>query len=99
PRERWINTLLENGIPAGPINDVGTALYDPHVLARGMVAEAEHSNGETLRYVASPLKLSETPAEMRTPPPLLGQHTDEILTDLLNLNPADINAYKQQGVI
>ncbi|MEM6283024.1 MAG: CaiB/BaiF CoA-transferase family protein [Chloroflexota bacterium] len=99
PRKRWISSLLENGIPAGPINDVGTALHDPHVQARGMVAEAAHPNGETLRYVASPLKLSETPAEMRTPPPLLGQHTDEILTDLLNLNPADINDYRQQGVI
>ncbi|MEO1441437.1 MAG: CoA transferase [Chloroflexota bacterium] len=99
PCEAWISNLLANGIPAGPINNVGAALHDPHVQAREMVQTLQHANGEPLDFVAPPLKLSETPANVRMPPPLLGQHTDDVLTDVLDMEPDVIANYREQGVI
>ncbi len=99
PRDRWIEQLLAAGIPAGPINSVGTALDDPHVRARGMIEQMTATNDEPLRFVASPLKLSATPPEVTSPPPGLGQHTDEVLRDVLGLDEDTIAAYHRDGVV
>jgi crotonobetainyl-CoA:carnitine CoA-transferase CaiB-like acyl-CoA transferase len=74
----WVEALVENGIPAGPINSVTAALNDPHVVARNLVRETTLHNGETLSYVASPLQ-----GALRYPPPALGEHTEEVLREVL----------------
>lgn len=89
--DAWVDALLAEGIPAGPINTVSAALNDPHVAARGLVRETTLDNGETLRYVASPL-LS-TDAETSYPPPALGQHSEAILREVLAYDDADIAGY------
>ncbi len=78
----WVDTLLAAGVPAGPIQDYRQVLEDdPHVKARGMVVEMEHPVEGRVRVLASPLRLSATPPTIRRPPPLLGEHTTEVLGD------------------
>jgi crotonobetainyl-CoA:carnitine CoA-transferase CaiB-like acyl-CoA transferase len=78
-----VGLLLASGVPAGPIRDYKQVLeQDPHVKARGMVATFEHPiEGET-KVLASPLHLQGTPTRIWAPPPLLGQHTDEVLAEV-----------------
>lgn len=97
--DAWIEALLEVGIPSGPINTVADALEDPHIKARGLVQETTLSNDAPLRFVGSPIGLSETPPTVRYPPPALGQHTDEILKEMLSLDDETISEYREQGVI
>lgn len=81
--EIWVERLLEVGVPAGPILDYKQVLgEDEHVRARGMVQRLQHPAEGEIRVLGSPLKLRGTPATVRTPPPLLGQHTDEVLSQL-----------------
>jgi formyl-CoA transferase/CoA:oxalate CoA-transferase len=78
----WAKLLSEAGVPVGPINSVGEALEHPQVLARGMVTEISHPTAGAVRTVGSPIKLSASPPQVRTPPPGHGEHTDEVLTAL-----------------
>jgi formyl-CoA transferase/CoA:oxalate CoA-transferase len=78
----WVHALDAHGVPVGPIQTVDQALADPQVLARGMVSEVEHPSAGTVKSVSCPIRLTRTPAEVRTAPPLLGQHTDEVLGEL-----------------
>ncbi|HEY9477715.1 MAG TPA: CaiB/BaiF CoA-transferase family protein [Microbacteriaceae bacterium] len=78
----WVDALNSAGVPVGPIQTVDEALADPQVLARGMVAEVQHPTAGALNLVNCPIHLTRTPAQVRTPPPLLGQHTDEVLSEL-----------------
>ena len=77
----WTDRLNAAGVPAGPVNTVPAALEQPQVVAREMVVELEHPAAGMLRMLGSPLKLSAQPASIRRPPPVLGQHTDEILAE------------------
>jgi crotonobetainyl-CoA:carnitine CoA-transferase CaiB-like acyl-CoA transferase len=95
----WIDALLALGIPSGPINTVAQALEDPHIKARGLVQETTLSNDAKIRFVGSPIGLSETPPSLRYPPPALGQHTDEILKEMLSFDEASIADYREMGVI
>ena len=97
--EYWVEKLLSVGIPAGPINDVAQALTDPHVLERDLIQETVLSNGELLKMVGSPLKLSETPPQLRYPPPALGQHTDEVLREILRVDETGLADLRKNGVI
>jgi crotonobetainyl-CoA:carnitine CoA-transferase CaiB-like acyl-CoA transferase len=75
----WVAQLLDAGVPAGPVLDYGQILGgDPHAAARGMIQQIQHPAAGTLNVVGSPLKLSRTPASIRRPPPLLGEHNAEI---------------------
>jgi crotonobetainyl-CoA:carnitine CoA-transferase CaiB-like acyl-CoA transferase len=86
----WVDTLLGAGVPAGPIQDYRQVLEeDPHVQARGMVAEMEHPVEGRVKVVASPLRLSATPPSIRRPPPLLGEHNAELLGGVTNGVPAE----------
>src|SRR5690606_40865349 len=77
----WVERLLAAGVPAGPIQDYQQVLEeDPHVKARGMVSTVEHPVDGRIRVLSSPLHMSGTPPTVRTPPPLLGQHNDEVLS-------------------
>jgi crotonobetainyl-CoA:carnitine CoA-transferase CaiB-like acyl-CoA transferase len=77
----WTDLLNTAGVPAGPVNTVPAALAQPQVAAREMVVEMEHPVAGMLRMLGTPLKLSAQPASIRRPPPVLGQHTDEILAE------------------
>jgi len=97
--DEWVTLLLDAGIPAGAINTVEDALSMPHVTERELVHEVPLSTGEILKMIGSPLKLSETPPEIHSAPPQLGQHTDTVLTNLLDFSPAKIQKLRSSGVI
>jgi succinate--hydroxymethylglutarate CoA-transferase len=97
--QRWVEVLLAVGIPSGAINSVAQILDDPHINARGLVQEGTLPDGDTWRYVGAPVGFSATPAQMRLPPPKLGQHTDEILRDTLGMDEATIQAYRERGIV
>lgn len=96
--EEWLRMLGEAGIPAGPINTVAQALTDPHVLAREMVVTLEHPTAGQVRVTGIPAKLLATPGAAQSAPPLLGEHTDEVLGSL-GYSESDIARLREQGVI
>ncbi len=95
PAAAWVEALLAAGIPAGPINNIPAILNDPHVRARGLVHEA----ADGLRLVGPPAKLSDRPAAVRSLPPALGQHTDDVLREVLGLDDDALAAYRAEGAI
>ncbi|MFN8497708.1 MAG: CoA transferase [Anaerolineae bacterium] len=99
PTARWIEALLDVGIPCGPVNDVPTALADPQTAARDMVQTVHHPADGDLRVVGPVPKLSATPATIRSAPPHLGEHTDALLRELLELDDAAIAHLRANGVI
>jgi crotonobetainyl-CoA:carnitine CoA-transferase CaiB-like acyl-CoA transferase len=94
----WIDLLEAQKIGCGPINTLEQVFADPHVIARKMVVEMQHPTGEPVKVIANPVKLSATPPDYRSPPPLLGQHTDEVLGGLLGMSAAEIAALKEKGI-
>ena len=78
----WVERMLAVGVPAGPIHDFAQVFADPHTHARHMIEEIEHPVAGRVRTLGFPLKMSETPPRVRRPPPLLGQHSAEILREL-----------------
>ena len=96
--EHWVKLINEAGVPCGPINRVSEVVSNPQVLARNMIVEMEHPNVPELRTPGSPLKLADSPATVRRPPPLLGQHNDEVLCEL-GYAPSEIERLRQEGVI
>jgi crotonobetainyl-CoA:carnitine CoA-transferase CaiB-like acyl-CoA transferase len=90
----WLARLREARIPCAPVNDLARALSDPHVAARKMIVDVPHPSGRTYRVPGNPVKLSETHEDTYGPPPLLGEHTDEVLRDLLGKTTAQIAALR-----
>ena len=86
-------------MPSGPINDIAQALDHPQVRHRGLRIELPHPQAGRVPLVASPIKFSATPVQYRRPPPLLGEHTREILTGRLKRSESDIAALHQKGII
>lgn len=78
----WLAALEAAKVPCGAINDLGEVFADPHVQSRGMTVPMPHPLTDALRLVASPMKFSDTPVQYRRAPPLLGEHTDEVLREL-----------------
>lgn len=101
-RQRRRNELLAAldaaKVPCGPINNLDEVFQDPQVQARDMTWTAAHPLAPALPLVASPMKLSATPARLRRPPPLLGQHSEEVLREL-GLDAAEVAALRARGVI
>ena len=95
----WITLFETKGVPCGPINDLAAVFDDPHVKARGVVIGMEHPLAGDIALVGNPMKLSATPVEYRQPPPLLGQHTDAILRDVLGMAADDIDCLRTANVI
>lgn len=94
----WMRVLEEAGIPAGPINTVAQALDDPHVQAREMIVTLDHPTAGSVSVTGVPAKFSETPGTIRTAPPLLGEHTDEILRSL-GYAESRISELRKQGIV
>jgi crotonobetainyl-CoA:carnitine CoA-transferase CaiB-like acyl-CoA transferase len=94
----WAEELSRVGIPAGAINSIDAALVHPQVAARDMVLTTEHPTAGTLRMAGSPIKLSDYATTVRHPPPTLGEHTDEVLSEL-GYSTDDIAAMRDAGVI
>ena len=99
PSSDWIASLEAAGVPCGPINDLGQVFEDPQVHARGMRLEVPHPLAGTASLVASPIRLSGTPVAPGTAPPTLGQHTHEVLAEVLGLDEATRASLREVGVI
>jgi crotonobetainyl-CoA:carnitine CoA-transferase CaiB-like acyl-CoA transferase len=95
----WLEALDAAGVPAGAIRSVGEALSAPQALAREMVVEVAHPKIGPLKVTGVPVRLSETPGAVATAPPLLGQHTDEVLRAWLGLSPQAIADLRSGRVI
>jgi formyl-CoA transferase len=98
---QWVALLEDKAVPCGPINDIGQAFADPHVVARGLRLDLPRHAGDgiaSVAGVASPLRLSEHPPVLRNAPPALGQHTDEVLREL-GLQAGDIAALRASGTV
>jgi crotonobetainyl-CoA:carnitine CoA-transferase CaiB-like acyl-CoA transferase len=99
PTSWWVERLEALQIGCGPINKLSEVFADPQVQARGTVVEMAHASGTTMKVIANPVRLSETPADYRLAPPLLGQHTDAVLSERLGLDPAALRGLRERGVI
>jgi crotonobetainyl-CoA:carnitine CoA-transferase CaiB-like acyl-CoA transferase len=97
--EDWEGVLLPRGIPMGAINGIGEVVKHPQVAARGTLVEMDHPRAGKVRMVGAPVRLSETPGSVRSPAPTLGEHTDEVLRDVLGLPVAEISALRSSGAI
>ncbi|MCH7888041.1 MAG: CoA transferase [Proteobacteria bacterium] len=95
----WQDALEAVGVPCGPINALDEVFADPQVRARGMRFELDHPLAGRVPMVASPMRFSETPIEYHAPPPLLGEHTDDVLGELLGLDAGEIARLREGGVI
>ena len=97
-RADWLAALEAAKVPCGPINDLADVFADPQVVARKMTTTLTHRHADALELVASPIKLSATPVQTRRPPPLLGEHTYEILAEM-GVTPAQQSRLQALGVI
>ncbi len=95
----WIERLRAAGVPCGPVNDIPTALAAPQSQHRQMVQTLVDGNGDRIRLVGPVPKLDSTPAQIFRPPPLLGEHTNELLQEKLALNEVEIQALHDDGVV
>ena len=95
----WLALLEAAGVPNGPINNLAQVFEEPQVQARGVKIELNHAAAGKLPLVASPMRFSGTPLEYGLPPPLLGEHTDEVLHKLLGKSDAEIATLRAEGVL
>ena len=95
----WIDALEALKIGCGPINTLEQVFADPHVQAREMVVEMAHGSGETVKVIANPVKLSATPPSYRSAPPVLGEHTEDVLASVLKMSTSDIAALREKGIL
>jgi formyl-CoA transferase/CoA:oxalate CoA-transferase len=98
-RKDLVEALIAAGVPCGGVRSVAEALADPQTAAREMVKVLAHPTAGEVRALGSPLKLSETPAEVREAPPVLGQHTDAILRQDVGLSDEEIRGLREAGAI
>ncbi len=97
--EEWEALLLANGIPVGAINNIEEVVAHPQVEARESLVEMDHPRAGKVRMVGAPVRLSETPGSVRTPAPMLGEHTEEVLRQLLGLEAEEVAALRAAGAI
>jgi crotonobetainyl-CoA:carnitine CoA-transferase CaiB-like acyl-CoA transferase len=95
----WLDLLEGAGVPNGPINNIAQVFEEPQVKARGVKIELEHAAAGKVPLVASPMRFSGTPLEYRLAPPVLGEHTDEVLRGVLGKSDAEIAKLRAEGVL
>ena len=98
-RSHWIERLGKMGVPCGSVRDLHEVFTDPQIAARNMAVPMTHAAAGDIRVLGSPLKLSDTPATQRTPPPTLGEHTDLVLQKDLGLTRDALSELRANGVI
>ena len=98
-RAEWLARFNKAGVPGGAVRTVDQALESPEAAARDVVRTVAHPTAGSIRMVGSPLKLSATPVTEPVAPPLLGQHTDQVLADLLHLDAEALDALREAGAI
>jgi crotonobetainyl-CoA:carnitine CoA-transferase CaiB-like acyl-CoA transferase len=98
-KKEWVELLEAAGVPNGPINDIAQVFDEPQVRARGVRVELDHQVAGKLPTVASPMRFSGTPLAYEQAPPVLGQHTEEVLRGLLGKSAAQIAALRAEGAI
>lgn len=95
----WVDKLEALKIGCGPINTLEQVFADPHVVAREMVVEMTHGSGEVVKVIANPVKMSATPADYRSAPPILGEHSQHVLCDILGMSAAEVAALREKGIV
>lgn len=98
-RDTWLSKLRANGVPCAPVNTINEVFSDPQLLHRDMLVEMNHPKIGDIKQIGFPLKFSKTPCVIDTPPPILGEHTDEILTSLGGYSIADILELRKNGIV
>lgn len=99
PAAHWLARLAAVGIPSGTVRDLDEVFSSPEVVERGLVNKIAHRSAGEVSLLASPLRLSDTPTTLRRPPPMLGEHTAEVLGEVLHLDEARIEELTASGVI
>jgi succinate--hydroxymethylglutarate CoA-transferase len=97
--KEWLAIFEESGLPYAAVNDVQDTLNHIHVQARNMVVEMEHGGCGKIKMVNTPVKYSESKPSIRSVPPMLGQHTDEVLREVLGMNESEISQLKADGAV
>jgi crotonobetainyl-CoA:carnitine CoA-transferase CaiB-like acyl-CoA transferase len=97
--KEWIGGLESAGVPCGPINNLEQVFAEPQAVARGLRMELPHPSAGKVALTRSPMRFSETPVQHETPPPTLGQHTDEVLKGLLKKSPSEIETLRSEGIV
>jgi CoA:oxalate CoA-transferase len=97
--EHWLAEFDKVRVPSGPINDMAHVVNDPQVLARKMIVDVIHPIAGAMKIPGVPIKLSDTPGAVEDPAPLLGEHTEKILTSYLGLSAAEFEELKTGGVV
>jgi crotonobetainyl-CoA:carnitine CoA-transferase CaiB-like acyl-CoA transferase len=95
----WVKACEGAGVPCGPINDLGEAFSDPQIVERKLKIDMPHPTAGTVPLVSSPIRMSETPVEYRSPPPLLGEHTLAVLEQMLGLSRDDISTLAGMNIV
>ncbi len=98
-QRHWVEGLAGAGVPCSPVNDIAQVFEDPQVKARGMRIEMAHASGVDVPLIASPIKMSKTPPAYRRAPPTCGQHTDEVLGEVLGLDTAAVADLRARGIV
>ena len=96
--DEWLEVLDESGVPAAPIQSVADVVADPHAAARDMFVKLQHPTAGEITVTGIPVKFSQTPGEITTPPPTLGQHSEEVLKEL-GYGPGEIAELREQNII
>lgn len=97
--QEWLGVFEGSGMPYAAVNDVQDTLNHVHSRARNMVVEMEHEQCGPMRMVNTPVKYSESQPTIRSPPPMLGEHTDEVLAEVLELSERQIQHLREKGAI
>ena len=98
-RDDWTARLRQAAVPCGPVRTIGEMMADPQLEARGMIASMRHPAAGNLRLMGNPVKVSDTPSFEDTPAPLLGQHTEAILTKELGISPDELRDLRHRGIV
>jgi crotonobetainyl-CoA:carnitine CoA-transferase CaiB-like acyl-CoA transferase len=99
PAREWLALLEPSGVPCGPINDLAQVFSDPQVRHRRMEVRAPHPAAGEVRMVANPVKFSATPIAHDTPPPLLGEHTGDVLSTVLGMESGEVARLREEGIV
>jgi succinate---hydroxymethylglutarate CoA-transferase len=97
--KEWLDVFEGSGMPYAAVNDVQGTLTHEHTKARNMIVEVDHEECGPIKLLNTPIKYSESEPSIRSPPPTLGQHTDEILSQHLGMGDAQIQELRKKGVI